>query len=286
MKSIFSAMFERLAGKSRPKRATEDCQTTGISKGNPGIGSEFVVGFANGERTWEERADLVQVLGDVLSRSGRSVQRRKDALETTAGLVLRPQIVSLQPQHPKGAKTVTTIEFAHSVLGEAKPFEFQHAIGDDANEALLKGFEQWAQIDLPAVLCAVEGTPNGCTVMQFEYPPNATRAAKLSRRVVLGPTAHLVAKSDPVADEDHPFCPCCLLTNSRAAFDHLLEANEVFAVRLFAARDEQGVTRADCRVNGEDFEAGRVALAAYAGKWPARGFEFRKQYVIMQTASA
>jgi hypothetical protein len=36
-------------------------------------------------------------------------------------------------------------------------------------------------------------------------------------------------------------------------------------------------------VNGEDFEPGRAALAKWVEKWPSRGFEFRKQYVILQT---
>ena len=39
---------------------------------------------------------------------------------------------------------------------------------------------------------------------------------------------------------------------------------------------------ADCRVNGDDFEPGAIALRAYATTWPDAGYEFRKQYVIFQ----
>jgi hypothetical protein len=249
---------------------------------NPGQGSKVTVGFANGQRSWEERVDLVRLLGEVLIRERRQAQVKVDELETTLGLLLRPQVVSVQPQHPKGAKTVTTIEFAHPALGGATLFEYQHALGDDINAAFAEGFAQWARFDLPTVLCALEAEPKDCNVMRMTFPPKEPRVEKLSRRVLLGPIAH-VAELPGAADDDHPFCPCCLLTNSFDAFWPLLEANAVYGLRLFAARDEQGVAQADCRVNGEDFDAGRAALVAYAEKWPARGFEFRKQYVIVQT---
>jgi hypothetical protein len=48
-------------------------------------------------------------------------------------------------------------------------------------------------------------------------------------------------------------------------------------------RDADGVPAADCRVNGRDFEPGAVALRAYAATWPAAGYEFRKQYVVLQS---
>jgi hypothetical protein len=41
--------------------------------------------------------------------------------------------------------------------------------------------------------------------------------------------------------------------------------------------------QADCRVNGEDWSAGAEALRAYVTRWPDRGFEFRKQYVVIQS---
>jgi len=47
-------------------------------------------------------------------------------------------------------------------------------------------------------------------------------------------------------------------------------------------RDQDGAAAADCRVNGEDWKEGERALRAYVEKWPQRGFEARKQYVILQ----
>jgi hypothetical protein len=40
------------------------------------------------------------------------------------------------------------------------------------------------------------------------------------------------------------------------------------------------------RLNGEDYEPGATALKTYVATWPEAGFEFRKQYVILQTIEA
>ena len=63
----------------------------------------------------------------------------------------------------------------------------------------------------------------------------------------------------------------------------MFETDAFYAIRLFAAREADGTVQADCRINGEDFEVGRKALRQYVLTWPPRGFEYRKQYVIMQS---
>jgi hypothetical protein len=57
-------------------------------------------------------------------------------------------------------------------------------------------------------------------------------------------------------------------------------------VRLFAMRGADGAAEADCRLNGEDWEAGKAALIKYVESWPDLGVEFRKQYVIIQDQPA
>ena len=83
--------------------------------------------------------------------------------------------------------------------------------------------------------------------------------------------------------EEHPFCPCCLLTKSFEAFRELIEGNGFYGLRLFAARDAEGELQADCRVNGDDWDKGAQALREYARTWPEAGYEFRKQYVVLQS---
>jgi hypothetical protein len=119
----------------------------------------------------------------------------------------------------------------------------------------------------------------------MEFPAKDGKAAR-TRRAILGPVAHFMEKPPEAAaqaQEEHPFCPCCLLTNSFEAFRDLLEGDGFFCLRMFAARDQDGAAQADCRVNGEDWETGAEALRHYAGAWPAAGYEFRKQYVVLQT---
>ena len=76
------------------------------------------------------------------------------------------------------------------------------------------------------------------------------------------------------------------MTNSFAAFKDLIEDDAFPGIRFFAARDADGSPLADCRVNGEDWEPGAEALRAYVKTWPGDGYEFRKQYVVLQTVPA
>lgn len=38
-------------------------------------------------------------------------------------------------------------------------------------------------------------------------------------------------------------------------------------------------------LDGEDFAPAVESLTAYASKWPERGLEFRKQYVVIRSVS-
>ncbi|KAG1601977.1 hypothetical protein G6F45_014296 [Rhizopus arrhizus] len=69
------------------------------------------------------------------------------------------------------------------------------------------------------------------------------------------------------------------------AFDELLRARPLLAIRRFASRDAEGLCEADCRVNGHDFAAALPLLRAYAASWPQAGLEFRKQYGVIRTGS-
>src|SRR5437016_4486381 len=76
------------------------------------------------------------------------------------------------------------------------------------------------------------------------------------RRILLGPPARFGAappEAGKSSAHEHPYCPCCLTTNCFEAFRPLIEADETFALRLFAARRDDGEPLADCRVNGQDY---------------------------------
>jgi hypothetical protein len=265
---------------------------------NAGRGSSGRTAFAKAGKTWFESFDLIELLASALRQQGREVRERKHALELAdADFLLLPQMTYLQPLEPSGVRTATTIQFHHPFLVPAGSFEYQHATGENLQAAFRSGFDQWVQMDLVALLDSLCEKPNACTTLKFDFEPHAGKPG-VSRRAVLGPYIHFsevpVAAScdlstqsksagDGVTCEGDGFCPCCLLTRSLEAFKRQIEDDKFFGLRLYAARNRDGIPMADCRVNGEDWEDGAVALRKYASSWSEAGFEFRKQYVVLQS---
>ena len=195
-------------------------------------------------------------------------------------------MLSLKPLDAgRGTRSSTVIRISHPQLITEEIFEYQHSMGTTLNESLTKGFEDWAQTDLVALLDALEETPRQCTTMQMTRPAEAEQPER-RRRLIFGPVSHLRENNPGPYDppEEHPFCPCCLFTNSIKAFMPVIESDGFFGVRLFSMRDKDGTASADCRINGEEFEEGKASLRKYVEKWPDRGFEFRKQYVVVQNS--
>ena len=229
----------------------------------------------------KEEIHLADVLADVLTSMGKSIKKRKFWLEVEGGFVLQPHIVDLKDS-PKGVRTATTIDVNHRTLFPSGLFEYQHAAGDTARESIQKGFENWAELDLPVLADAARAKPETCTMLVFT--PEADQSSwPHARRAVLGPISVLQERPVPTesCEEGHPFCPCCLLTKNFQAFDELISGDAFYGIRLYAGRHNDGPA-ADCRVNGVDFPAGAEALRRYVKTWPDCGFEFRKQFIVVQ----
>lgn len=247
------------------------------------MGPVVRMAFANAQRSWEEEEHLVGLLASVLTNSGHASRSREEWIELGDGFTLRPQVVTVQPVEPNGVQTVTTVEVAHPRLIPQGVFEFQHSGGDNIREAFIKGFQGWAQVDLPVFLDADLEKPKNSLLMDFEIGRAKVELA-CNRRVILGPTQHLARQ--PLATDgkdEHPFCPCCLFTSGVDAFRELIARDTFYGIRLFAMRNADGSVQADCRVNGVDWPAGVAALVKYAQSWPDRGFEFRKQYAVIRS---
>lgn len=254
---------------------------------NPGVGVEARVAFSNSERSWTEDVNFVHVAAATLRERGYTVNVHDGWLEhPESEYVLLPQLVEMQPLEDSGVRTVTTIQVHHPRLCPDGVFEYQHSTGEDLEGSAARGFDQWAQVDFVTLLESLRDKPADCTALEMSFPEKAGKPAR-TRRAVLGPVMHYMSQppdKNP-GDDEHPFCPCCLLTHSFAAFKELMEGSDFNCLRLFAARDEEGVSHADCRVNGDDFEPGMAALREYAATWAPAGYEFRKQYVILQTVA-
>lgn len=250
------------------------------SKANPGQHLQIHCAFTNGVKTWEEEADILRCLADVLKTGGNSCSVRKSWIEVEPGFILQPRLVSLQPLEKGGVQTLTTVEVTNAAGIPAGVFEFQHSTGDDIQASITKGFNSWMEGDLPVFVDALREQPEQCTYLQIE-PAAGTGLGK--RRVVLGPVGHLVTRPAENEQEEHPFCPCCLFTKTGEIWKEKVDGSDFYGIRLFAMRGPDGSAGADCRVNGEDWDAGKAALIEYVKSWPDRGVEFRKQYIIMQS---
>jgi hypothetical protein len=253
-----------------------------ISSANPGRGPWIRAGFSNSERSWGEEADALDILVEVLKGRSLPFVRGKEHVQIDNGLVLRPQFVELQPRDDGLVRTATTVEVNHPELCPEGTFEYQHFIGQTTADSIRKGLEGWADTDLPVFMDALRPKAQDCMVMLKEYPATERVPAR-RRQMVLGPTVHMANKELAETGGPHDFCPCCLLTNSFAAFAQQLESDRFFGIRLFATRDQDGVIQADCRVDGIDWPPGVEALSQYVARWPDRGLEYRKQYVAFRT---
>jgi len=254
---------------------------------NPGIGVEAKVAFATGDRSWVEEVNLPSIAAAVFKDRGYAVTKEKTWLvHGESNFTILPQLVEFQPLDDGGVQTTTTIQTNHPTLAPDGVFEYQHSTGSSIADAISKGFDQWVQTDFVPLLEALRPQPEACTAMVMEFPATAGKPARV-RRAILGPVAHFIQnpphESEKNVPEEHSFCPCCLLTKSFEAFRELIEGDGFYCLRLFAARDTEGTPQADCRVNGEDLERGAQALREYVSTWPPAGYEFRKQYVVLQS---
>jgi hypothetical protein len=219
----------------------------------------------------------------VMGLRGHAVTRHDASLRhRDSGTVITPHLLE---QHPatKVVRSMTAMTMSHPRLAPNGVFEYQHAFGETLNEAVCSGFDQWVQLDFATFLDALRDRPQHSLTLEMTLPRGD--GPGLNRRAVLGPVSYLVTSPQPGDADEHPFCSCCLLTNTFEAFRPVFEADGFFGIRLFAARNEDGSAQADCRVNGQDWENGKLALRNYVDRWPQAGFEFRKQYVILQTLS-
>ncbi len=239
------------------------------------------VAFNKPQKSWEETDDLATSLAATLKALGHEATARGDWVEF-GEFSLLPQVVNVEPMENSGVKTQSTIQVAHASLFRAGIFEYQHSSGTDIRDSFAKGFKSWADLDLPVFLDAQRARPATCMVMEMKPGVESKSVLPPDRRVIFGPTLQMAQNPEVIAGE-HDFCPCCLFTNSIDAFDDLLRDGNFYGVRLFVSRENTGLIKADCRVNGVDRPEGTAALKRYARTWPDRGFEYRKQYVCIQT---
>jgi hypothetical protein len=234
-----------------------------------------------------EEVNVVRLASAAFESHGYSVVADKACLHhPDSGFTIFPKFVGARPLDGGAVGTLTTVQTNHLSLVPDGVFEYQHSTGKSISESISKGFDQWVQTDFVPLLDALRPKPEFCTMLEMAFPAEGSRPARV-RRAILGPVAHFMQeppkRSAETGPEEHPFCPCCFLTKSFDAFREFIEGEGFYGLRFFAARDREDKPQADCRVNGQDYAKGAEALRQYVKSWPAAGFEFRKQYVLLQT---
>ncbi|MFZ6777524.1 DUF6348 family protein [Undibacterium sp. Ji83W] len=228
-------------------------------------------------------AELTLALFEVLTAETIKLKWQDNYLALDEGLLLAVERVETVALAEDKCRTCTRIYASHAEYFPQGLSEYQHAMGATESEAMLEGLRTWVKMDLLALLDATREQPLNCTVIEMNTSAEAAESSSF-RQVILGPVAHLASQPEHKKKEAHPFCPCCLFTESMPAFHDLLQTSDFLGIRLFASRDNDGKLAADCRVNGEDFFPAIEHLKQYAEKWPQRGLEFRKQYVVVRTS--
>lgn len=226
----------------------------------------------------------MQALADVLKAEGIAFEWKLPRLVLAGGMTLEAEAIESVTLAEERVRTCTKLHLHHPQYFPRGIAEYQHAMGASEALATAEGFRAWVQTDLVALLDATSDAPKNCTVIEMSVVAGADGIERF-RQIVLGPVSHLATLPAPRKKEAHPFCPCCLFTESTAAFHDLLQTDQFLGVRLFASRDNEGKLAADCRVNGEDFAPALEMLTAYASQWPQRGLEFRKQYVVIRSVT-
>jgi Family of unknown function (DUF6348) len=227
--------------------------------------------------------DYVELAASVMQQRGHDVINHETWLEhRNSGIAIRPHLVHFFSPSQSCVQSVSTVTTSHPRLAPDGVLEYQHALGATLSEALREGFDQWLQLDFVVLLDALRDQAEHCSALEFKFPRGD--GPDFVRRALLGPIGHMVDDPERASrDVEHPFCPCCLLTNTYRAFRSFIEGDGFFGIRLLAIRNDDGSPQADCRVNGEDWETGQRALCDYVHTWPQAGFEVRKQYVVLQT---
>ncbi len=226
-------------------------------------------------------ASIKKILESAVWQAGYECHTTDEAIILPSGIKLHVELIEVVNVGPDKVRTCTKITAIHDTYFPNGLPEFQHAASNTTEHALLEGFSDWAKIDLIVLEDSVKPKPQHCTVMKMQLPSSAGAGVQV-RQIILGPVMHLVTLPSQ-KEEDHSFCPCCLLTRNFEAFRPLIACEDNMGIRFFVCRDKDGNPTADCRVNGEAFPEGVAQLIAYASTWPERGFELRKQYIIIRS---
>jgi hypothetical protein len=96
----------------------------GTCEANPGKHIKVTAAFTNGTRTWEEVADVLACMSEVLKTGSQSHTSGNSWIELEDGFVVQPRLLSFKPLPDEGVQTVTTVEVSNPAGIPEGVFEF------------------------------------------------------------------------------------------------------------------------------------------------------------------
>jgi hypothetical protein len=246
-----------------------------------------------------EQGAIGAILARVLKEAGFNAHSFGDMVLLPSGLRLQVALLethNLAALHVAEGRVATAtriVAFNDTCFPAGLP-ELQHATGVDAVHAMAAGFAAWAQSALvtleDVVRSGLGAGVRDSTLLAISYPAQHDGEARVYQ-AILGPIVHVGADEEEASGAEWPadgdeLCPACMTTRIQDALREHLSAVVCTGIGLLAVRDTEGALAADCRINGERFEPGVARLLAYAQSWPARGFEYRQQYVVIRPVPA
>jgi hypothetical protein len=159
--------------------------------------------------------------------------------------------------------------------------EFAYWTGGDLAQATTGALEQWVAFDLPVLLAAAGLADDACVKLETTADSPAAGAPPAGWRMTLGPLWYFSQAEGTV-----PCCQTCLFLQCLPVIGDLKGEERTIFLKLFASRTADDGVTVDCRVNGMDWEAGRLAIAAVIdADWPrGKGFIMRRQLILLRPA--
>ena len=246
---------------------------------NPGKETEFsfdYIDYKNELDTiWVELIGLTEAIlkDEGLPGHGYEPSEQEDCVLLNENIAIIVLLVENVKTDETNFKTTISIEVKHREKELNNIFEVHQEQGDDPEASAIEGIEKWVRNDLGVILDALNHTNQFTAHLRLDSDTREPRA------IVTGPILHK-AEKPPIKDEE-PFTERSFTMNLLKPLKPLLDEHTFYALRFFVAKNREGEVEANCRLNGADFEEGRKALLEYAKTWPSRGFELRRQFVVI-----
>jgi hypothetical protein len=185
--------------------------------------------------------------------------------------------ISFFKDHENGIQIGLLIKTVHDDFFPIGVQEFSYGFAEDEGEAIIDAAYKWIISDFNtfhSLLCKHHDHSKDKLEMISLTPENEL----LGWEIIFGDILSPKTNHEKVITENNEFFVSMLdlITGS------LLSEKGNCGLKFFAIKHKNETLNIDCRVNGHDWEDGKVALNKYASKWKSSDEVYwKKQYIII-----